>query len=424
MLDSDPIPNRGPKEIAFTPLPFTYIQTNDRSKAEIVDFGYAFQMGNQSQKVRTMEEVLTTVKRKKENKHWYTNADWRMKGIPQEQIEIQIDGKTITVFNYNQETPFTDEHMAKAVTILQKMASSFPQILDETRWILIDNLSELSAFGDPDKYSVSGTCMRQWNAFRMYPRGMSFAPHRIETSTNFEGTLGHELSHLLEKEFVAEWSEKFSWGYCGDYPDEWEARPSPDGKSTKFYNKKTGEMVPNFQFPNEPEQCVNYYAKINMGEDIAESIACYLLDPERLKRISPAKFEIISKHDQKLNLPTSKTLRVAKEEINIPQPQPETVYYYIVQPDKKPIQLPSPQELSSLPSERLERILIDIIKEQMETINDTGEKVDTRRKELAEIEQIILNKLPSQKTEPSKPDRITKLLIESNQRKIEGGTIK
>ncbi|MBI3620262.1 hypothetical protein HY214_03925 [Candidatus Roizmanbacteria bacterium] len=207
MVDNEPTGIALNTNAVLPPLPFTYIKTDDRSRAQIRDVGALFQAENEPQRVRTEEEILAGVRRKKEGQNWYTDEYWRKKGTPQEQIDIYLNGRTITVYNYNKETPFTDEHLARAIGVFQKIAASFPQILDKIQWVLIDDMAEPSLFGDPEKYPANGKFMEQQKAFKMYPRGMSFAPHRISAVSNFEGTLGHELAHSLEGEFKVEWNK-------------------------------------------------------------------------------------------------------------------------------------------------------------------------------------------------------------------------
>lgn len=39
---------------------------------------------------------------------------------------------------------------------------------------------------------------------------MEFFPHRIESATNFAGTLTHELAHLIQSQFEGEWKKNSS----------------------------------------------------------------------------------------------------------------------------------------------------------------------------------------------------------------------
>lgn len=161
---------------------------------------------------------------------------------------------------------------------------------------------------------------------------MELVPHRITKTSNLEGTFIHESTHLIQQQFKPEWSEKFKWEDCYDHKDEWEVRPTPDGTKTRYFNKQTNEMAPNGQFPLQPEQCITYYAKINLGEDICDSMVAYIYDPDQLQKVSPDKFDILKKHDAKLPLPKISSKRIAKEEIKLPEIKEETVYYYVEEP--------------------------------------------------------------------------------------------
>lgn len=314
-------------------LPFTYVRTYDRDSTQYHPWRVnPVRFGGKENKPRTDEEILEEVRKDREDRDWFTYEYWRDKGIPEEQIEFQINDQQITVYNWNKDISFTDEHVQRAQKVFQEFAARFPQILDQIRWVLIDDKSQTSAFGDPDKYPLNGFAMRQWRAFRLLPRGMELIPHRIAKASNFEGTFAHESTHLIQSEFEAEWSERFKWGWCDDNPDEYEVRPTPDGTAKKFFNKTTGEMAPQGQFPLQPDQCITYYAKQNMGEDIADSMVGYIYDPDLLNAVSSEKYSILQGHDAKKPKPDAVAKRIPKDEIRLPEVKPETVYYYIDEP--------------------------------------------------------------------------------------------
>lgn len=96
-------------------------------------------------------------------------------------------------------------------------------------------------------------------------------------------------------------------------------------------------MSPQGLFPLQPDSCVNFYARQNMGEDIAESMVAYIYDPDFLKTISPEKFTILERHDANNPRQEVTAQRVPKDEIKLPEVKPELVYYYIKEPEVKPV---------------------------------------------------------------------------------------
>jgi len=313
-------------------LPFTYQRTDDPTKTEYQQWRTSpVTLRGEKNKPYTDDEIVQMVKRDRESKDWFTTEHWRNKGVPEEQVEFTINGRQVTIYNWSSEKPFTDEHIERVTRVFQELSSKYPQILDQIRWVLIDDFQLPSAFGDPEKYPTNGFAHRSWRAFQLYPRGMDLMPHRVAAATNFDGTLTHELTHLIQSDFEAEWGDRFKWAYCFDdeYKDEWEARLTPDGSMKRPFNKKTGEMSPQGQFSLQPDQCVTFYAKQNMGEDIAESMVAYIYDPDTLQTISQEKFDILQKHDAKQPKQEVTTQRVPKEQIKLPETPPETVLYYI-----------------------------------------------------------------------------------------------
>lgn len=317
----------------LSPLPFNYKRTFDPTKASYQEWRVSpVSIVGRENKPRTDSEIISMVIQQREQKDWFVNEYWRKKGLPSEQIEFMINGSPITVYNWNKELPFTEQHIQKTKDVLEELGSRFPKILNSLRWILVENYQEPSLLGDPIKYPASGHAMSEWNTFRLFPKGMSIEPYRMPPIPNFVCTLTHELAHLIEKEFEAEWEQNFQWGYCWD-SDEWESRDSPDGNGKKFFNKKTGEMSPQFRFPLQPEQCVTYYAKQNPSEDICESLTSYVLKPDLLEKVSPKKLEILKSHDVKLKRPEVSFKTILVNQIRLPEIKPEVVYYFIKEPN-------------------------------------------------------------------------------------------
>lgn len=157
-------------------------------------------------------------------------------------------------------------------------------------------------------------------------------PHRIQAVSNFEGTIAHETTHLIDNEFLAEW-ENFKWKDCMDFPNEWEVKKTPDGTKKRFFNRQTGEMSPQGKFPVQAEQCVTDYGKQTMREDIAESMVAYLFDPELLKKFSEKKYNILQNHDANKTTLEILVNKIPKDQIKLPEIKPEIVYYYIQEPD-------------------------------------------------------------------------------------------
>ncbi len=91
-------------------------------------------------------------------------------------------------------------------------------------------------------------------------------------------------------------------------------------------------MSPQGQFPLQLDQCVTYYAKQNMNEDICDSMVAYIYDPNLLKTISPDKFAILEAHDAKQEKPAVTVNRVAKDQLALPEVKPETIKYHIKEP--------------------------------------------------------------------------------------------
>ncbi len=316
-------------------LPFTYVRVQNPEEGQYREWRvYPVYFENQENPPRTDEEIIESVKKQHEAKQWYTTEYWLKKGLPAEQIELTINGRSITVYNFNTEKPFSDKHVDSTVKVFQELAARFPEFLEKIRWILIDNVQPTSLLGDDELYPTNGKVAREQQAVIIMPRGMATFPHRLPKASNFEGTLVHETGHLIQAQFEDDWRKKFPWSYCFDNQEEWEIRKAQNGEN-RWFNKKTGEMSPQGQYPLQPEQCITNYAQQKPEEDICESLVAYIFEPERLRKVSPAKYAILASHDKKQKRPKVSVHRVAKSKISLPKREPATIRYYIEEPKEK-----------------------------------------------------------------------------------------
>lgn len=317
-------------------LPFTYQRVEDPSQALYKEFRqsmFAKSRGADPSPPKTDEELLERIKGEAESREWYFSDYWREKGLPAEQIEFLVGEGQITLYNFNKDTPFSDEHLQKVTRIFQEFSSRFPKALEQIRWILIDDVQYPSWYGDPVSWPASGDGSRKWRERRLLPRAMSFDPYRVPEASRFEGVFAHELTHPIDDDFKnAGWSEKYKWGDCRDFPDDWELRVVPDGSSQAYFNKHTGKMAPVGQFPLQPDECLNDYAAHNLQDDVCESVVAYIFNPDLLRRVSPGKYSIIERLDQGAQVAEVSAARVPKDQIKLPEIKPEVIPYYIVEP--------------------------------------------------------------------------------------------
>src|SRR3989338_6661047 len=125
--------NTGIENNTTTELPFTYVRTKHEQIAAYTVWRKRLVIEGKPKLLKTDEEIVETVKGQRENKDWYTDEYWRSKGKPSEQIEIKINGNKITIYNWNKEKPFTDEHILLTQKVFREIVSRFPQILKKIR---------------------------------------------------------------------------------------------------------------------------------------------------------------------------------------------------------------------------------------------------------------------------------------------------
>lgn len=284
---------------------------------------------------RTDHEILNNISAEVEGSEWFYSNYWREKGNPIDQIEFDIKGKKITFFNFNRDLPFAERYVDEALSVLVEYSRRFPQALDRLKWILLDDAQQPSFYGDSENYPLSGTTDRPRSLIHLFPRAISQEPYRISTVSRFSGVLAHELTHLIDEEFVfSGWQDHYRWGRCADKPEEWELREVPDGGRKAYFNKETDKMSLAYLYPLQPEECVTEYGSHSIRDDICESVVAYIFDPDLLKRVSPTKFDIVSAFDQNSEPKLGFARPLAPEDVRIPEIQPRLVKFYIQEPER------------------------------------------------------------------------------------------
>jgi len=163
--------NKSGQEI-IQPLPFTYARVYDQSLAQYKYNRTGIRAAEAPSSLPQSDDTIVGLARETfEKSKWFYSEYWRKKGQPKEQIEFRVGEKTITLYNFNGEIPFTDAHMAKTANVLAEFASKFPQVIDKIDWILIDQLQPPSYYGDSVNYPSNGQTLSDWKIFQLYPRG-------------------------------------------------------------------------------------------------------------------------------------------------------------------------------------------------------------------------------------------------------------
>lgn len=275
------------------------------------------------------EQIRSEVEAQVNEQSWQTSEYWRNKGMPQEQIEFTVNGQIVTVYNYNKDARFTDEHQRLTAQTLQRYAIKFPQILEKLKYVLIDDIQEESLFGNDD-YPLNGEAYAKWGAIKVTPRGMGLHPHRVTGANNYEGTLIHEWTHLIQDDFIPEWSAKYLYDFCADHEDDWEVKTTPNGKMNRFFNRHNGKMSLQGQFALQPDECVSDYSRYgNVKEDICDCMVAYQANPQLIYDTSESKFAMFNQRDQKDEIPTTSYVRKPPEGIALPAAPSRTVKYFI-----------------------------------------------------------------------------------------------
>lgn len=244
-----------------------------------------------------MSELTGT--RSEGGNNWWEQARWKEKGRPVEQIEFDLGGDKITIFNFNRERRLTEAQLEEARDVFEKYSSAFPETIKKVKSIIVDDAQPESVWGDEENYPQNGYSDPRLGIITLSLRALENVPHRINTISNWQGTLAHEIGHFLG----GSWKGNYTWS---SKSEGMERIPSPNKKRVWFREKVTGVIHPGWvsqdlkdklfpvpMIPDKPEECVTKYATLTESEDRCEALVVFFYDPELLDRISPNKKSIL-----------------------------------------------------------------------------------------------------------------------------------
>lgn len=246
-----------------TPRPQTIRDiTFEEVKEGDPDFDTAIRIINTNSE-KSSEELLEAAKKEVVRLNWWLQEYWQGKGIPKEQFSIHTETLNCDLFNYGQ--PLQLEQAEEIRKLLGTISQIPSNRLKDVRYIVIDNQDRPN---DQNGEDMRGYAFTNEKMIVLYPRALSAEPHRITNTTGLAGTLVHEVGHILQDgAFVEEWKRRFAWKV--------------------LEQSQVVRGLVRTQENEQPERLVTDYAKFSPAEDICESFAAAInnpdvLDPERL----------------------------------------------------------------------------------------------------------------------------------------------
>jgi hypothetical protein len=250
------------------------------------------------------DELLEEAKKETVRTNWSLQERWQRKGIPKEQYSIEVNGNTVELYNYGQElTPEQIIEINWLMSVIFQIPSE--RITNRGKYIVINNEN---AFNDKDGEDMSGYAHYETKMVELFPRAVSNEQHRIPDTTRLAGTLVHEYGHVLQDtDMVEEWKKKFGWK---ELDQAQQVRGIVKTHDTEF-----------------PERCVSDYAKFSPEEDICDSFAAALNNPDIL---DPEKLKFIREHWLKDVKPDVQAVTTKKDKIELPKVSSPVKYKVVV----------------------------------------------------------------------------------------------
>jgi len=231
------------------------------------------------------EAVVITV----EEEDWQTRY-FKEKGKPTQERTVIIQGHVINIVNYDHEFVFTGTHLKELQEFVTRAKELNPNLLRNFKKIVFGDTQPPSRYNDEEKHPFNGTTLISEDGVWFHKRGQrTDIRHRTGDTSNFQGTLAHEVIHLSENQVEHRWRKDFEWHYCSEFQNEWE---QTENKGI-WRNKTNGRKALEGQFTKHPERCVTDYGRMTWDDDYADSGVVAVFNPQRLQTICPQKLEVI-----------------------------------------------------------------------------------------------------------------------------------
>lgn len=305
----------------------SFIRVASRDEADRILFRNLIGINTDEDHQRSLNKYL-------DQRCWWKQDYWKEQGQPVEQVDIKLDEKKVTIYNFSKEKSLTDQHLNQVRSTLIALAQHFPISLDQLSYILIRSGVQNSAWGDNVRFPNNGSAFDLEKMLSLSEMALELFPHRIQAASNWEGTVAHETGHLIEK-FFRKNGEGFTWPTwdinCESEPKRYIKRRSPDGTKDQYFDLVNSLYVPTGRLPSGPDQFVTDYARLNASEDFCDSLVAYLFDPELLKKISKGKYKSFEAQDRRrVDVPLVEINRIPGNLIGLPT-NPEPLKYFVIE---------------------------------------------------------------------------------------------
>ncbi len=223
--------------------------------------------------ITSKSEITAEALKAIEVRHWAADPRFEQEEL-KDRLHIQLGDRSLEVFAFGDELSLEQREML--VGAIEQM---YGRLIDKSLWT-VESIQILPLDGINPKSGgpYRGREFPASNRLELYTAGLQAGPYRGGElpCTELEGTLTHELTHIiLERELAAAWaSADLGWKTT-----DGERIELPGGDKTLFYNTR-------------PQECTTSYGALQKDDDRAESVIAYLYAPERLE---PKRKEIIGR---------------------------------------------------------------------------------------------------------------------------------
>ncbi|HAZ28552.1 MAG TPA: hypothetical protein DCY48_02120 [Candidatus Magasanikbacteria bacterium] len=212
------------------------------------------------------EQIAENAGKAIHDQYWYADEVWEQEDL-KERFCIDLEEHKIDVF------VFGDDIKTEQRDLIVQSIERVYNLLggqDREAW----DLESIQILARENKNLKNNQLMRGGEypvqkRFELFTPGIALAPYREGElpCSELEGTLIHELTHMVLENRLAQLWEGTDLGWRSVEPDE--LIELPGGAHTSFYNER-------------PQECPTSYACLQGDDDRAESVIAYIFSPDTL----------------------------------------------------------------------------------------------------------------------------------------------
>lgn len=211
------------------------------------------------------DQIADAAKTALQQRYWFVNHKWEQEML-RERFKIELGAHAVEVFAFGE--GLRERVRAEIIRTLERF---YNKLSDKSLWCLESiQILPQQTINPKNGEPLRGMESPAQRRLELYPAGMTDSAYRNGElpCTELEGTLAHEITHVVLEDTLAGawWSEDLGWE---THDEVWIELPG--GSRTTHFNKRS-------------QECPTSYGGLKPDDDRADSVVAYLFAPDQLNK--------------------------------------------------------------------------------------------------------------------------------------------